>query len=148
MQDYRRLRVWRKAHALVLKVRRATHRFPRTGYASLKSQVTRAAESVPFNIVEGCGSHSQRDFARFLDISIKSTSELEYQLLLARDYGVLPTYEWKALTEETIDTRRMLCGLRAKVLESDLSQSINHGNTDDGINGELITRIPDGSECF
>jgi four helix bundle protein len=119
MQDYRRLRVWRKAHALVLNVRRATHRFPRTGYASLKSQVTRAAESVPFNIVEGCGGHSQKDLARFLDISIKSTSELQYQLLLARDYGVLAPNEWRGLTEETIDTRRMLCGLRSKVLESD-----------------------------
>lgn len=145
MQDYRRLRVWRKAHALALIVRRATHRFPRTGYASLKSQVTRAAESVPFNIVEGCGSHSQKEFARFLEISIKSTSELEYQLLLAKDYGVLVPDKWQTLTEETVDTRRMLCGLRAKVIESDASRSNNHGKTDDGTNGELITRIQDGS---
>ncbi len=48
----------------------------------------------------------------------------------------------------TIDTRRALCGLRAKVLASDLSQSINHGKTDDGINGELITRILDGSDLL
>jgi len=131
MQDYRRLRVWSKAHALVLNVRRATHRFPRNGYASLKSQLTRAAESVPYNIVEGCGSHSQKEFARFLDISIKSTSELEYQLLLAMDYGVLVPECWKALTEETIDIRRMLCGLRAKVLASGLSQPQHNGKTDD-----------------
>jgi four helix bundle protein len=137
MQDYRRLRVWRNAHALVLNVRRATHRFPRTGYASLKSQVTRAAESVPFNIVEGCGSHSQKDFARFLEVSIKSTSELEYQLLLAKDYGVLAPDKWKTLTEETIETRRMLCGLRARVIESDRSQSTNHGKTDDGPTANL-----------
>ena len=126
MQNFRRLRVWRKAHGLTLSVRRATHRFPRTGFASLKSQITRAAESVAFNIVEGCGSNSQKDFARFLDISIKSTSELEYQILLARDYEVVGPNEWKALTQETIDTRRMLCGLRAKVLASNLSGSISH----------------------
>jgi four helix bundle protein len=132
MQDYRRLRVWRKAHALVLSIRRMSHRLPRTGYSSLKSQVTRAAESVPYNIVEGCGSHSQKDFARFLDVSIKSTSELQYQLLLARDYGVLARDNWKTLTEETVDTRRMLCGLRAKVIESD---SKDHGKTDDGTTG-------------
>ena len=118
MQDYRRLRVWTKAHAHILNIRRETHRFPRTGYASLKSQMIRAAESIAFNIVEGCGSTSQKELARFLDISIKSASELEYQLMLARDYGVLGESVWKGLSEGTIDIRRMLCGLRAKVLES------------------------------
>jgi len=57
--------------------------------------MTGAAESVPFNIVEGCGGHSQKDFARFLDNSIKSSSELEYQLFLAKDYGVLLPDRWK-----------------------------------------------------
>jgi len=57
--------------------------------------------------------------ARFVDMSIKSTKELEYQLLLARDYGVLPRKEWKIHTVETIDIRRMLCGLRRRVLGDD-----------------------------
>jgi len=34
---------------------------------------------------------------------------------------------WKALSEGTIDIRRMLCGLRAKVLESGQSERINYG---------------------
>lgn len=42
--------------------------------------------------------------------------ELEYQLQLARDYGLLSRREWETLSGDTIDTRRMLCGLRAKVL--------------------------------
>ncbi len=127
MQDYRRLRVWTKTHAHVLNIRRATHRFPRSGYASLKSQAICAAESIAFNIVEGCGSASQKVLARFLDISIKSASELEYQIMLARDYGVLGESEWKSLSEETVDIRRMLCGLRAKVLEAGRAESVNHG---------------------
>ena len=125
MQDYRNLRVWRKAHSLVLRVRRASCRFPRTGYASLKSQIVRAAESIPFNIVEGCSATSQRDFARFLEISIKSCSELEYQLRLAHDYGILSLNNWLALTTEVIDVRRMLCGLRAKVLAPEQTDSGN-----------------------
>lgn len=116
MQDYRKLRVWEHAHALALTVRRSTDRFPRTGYASLRSQLTRAAESVAFNIVEGCGTTTPAEFARFLEISIKSSMELEYQLELARDYGLLPQPEWEELSSTTIDARRMLCGLRAKVL--------------------------------
>jgi four helix bundle protein len=119
MQDYRKLRVWKKAHMLVLDVRRATQRFPREGYASLKTQMTRAAESIPFNIVEGCGADTAREMARFLDISIKSTSELEYQLTLAKDYEVLGQPEWHTLATTTVEVRRMLCGLRAKVLAAE-----------------------------
>jgi len=123
VQDYRRLRVWRNAHALALKVRRATNQFPRTGYASFKSQLTSAAESIAFNIVEGCGANSQKELARFLDISMKSTTELQYQLCLAADYGVLSDLESKSLVVEVIDVRKMLCGLRAKVLASDQCRS-------------------------
>jgi four helix bundle protein len=80
--------------------------------------LTTAAESIAFNIVEGCGTSSQAELARFLEISRKSSMELEYQLQLARDYGILPQAAWEALNREVIDTRRMLCGLRAKVLAS------------------------------
>ena len=127
MQDYHKLRVWKKAHGLVLNVRRTTRSFPRSGYGSLKAQLMSAIESIPFNIVEGCGANSAREFGRFLDISIKSTSEVEYQLQLARDYGVLHNREWQTLTTEVIDIRRMLCGLRAKVL-TDPSRSSSSPN--------------------
>jgi four helix bundle protein len=116
MQDYRNLRVFRKAHEHTLSVRRATHRFPRTGYSDFKSQIIRAVESIVFNIVEGCGASTQKEFARFLDISIKSSNELEYQLSLAKDYEILEDADWKPLNKRTVDIRRMLCGLRATVL--------------------------------
>ena len=80
--------------------------------------MTSAAESIAFNIVEGCGTDWPKEFARFLEIAIKSAIELEYQLRLARDYGVLRHRGWEELTEETIDVRRMLFGLRTKVLAS------------------------------
>lgn len=118
MQDYRQLRVWRKAHQLTLAIRRATSRFPRTGYASLRHQMTTAAESIAFNIVEGCGSSSGKELARFLEISVKSTLELEYQVSLALDYGVIDQVEGQALSAEVVDTRRMLYGLRKKVVQS------------------------------
>jgi four helix bundle protein len=125
MQDHRRLRVWKKAHTLAIEVRRATREFPRTGYGSLQSQMIRAAESIVFNIVEGCGGRSPKEFARFLDISIKSTSELESQLELAKDYGVLDDRHWQTLTGETVDVRRMLCGLRAKVLTANPRRTLD-----------------------
>ena len=80
--------------------------------------MVRAAESVLFNIVEGCGASTQPEFARFLDMSIKSSRELESQLDLTHEYGVLTRSQLTALTAQTIDCRRMLCGLRAKVVLS------------------------------
>jgi four helix bundle protein len=103
MQDHRRLKIWARSHALAVEVRRSTRRFPRTGYGKLQSQITNAAESVVLNIVEGCGGRSPKDFARFLDHSIKSTSELESQLELAKDYGALPCRQYQALTAEAVE---------------------------------------------
>ena len=119
MQDYRKLLLWRKAHALVLNVPKSSRRFPRAGYAPLKLHLTRSAESIPFNIVEGCGAQSRKEFARFLSISIKSANETEYQLMLARDYLVMSRADWQFLSEETIGVRKMLCGLRNKLLTAE-----------------------------
>jgi four helix bundle protein len=119
MQPFRDLHVWERAHTHALDVRRATRLFPRRGYTSFKNQITDAAESIPFNIVEGCGAASRKEFARFLDVSIKSTCELEYQLQLARDYSVLSDHSWRSLSAETVEIRQMLCGLRRTVLEAD-----------------------------
>ena len=119
MQSFRRLRVWERAHQFALEVRRVTQSFPRSGYAELKSQLVSAAESIATNIVEGAAAATCKEFARFLDISVKSTSEVEYQLQLALDYGILPANKWRALSDEVVQIRRMLCGLRRAVLEAD-----------------------------
>ena len=119
MQDFRRLRVWQQAAAVAMNVRRTTGAFPRYGYAELKAQMIAAAESVLFNIVEGCGTDTQREFARFLTIGIKSATELEGQLDQAKKYEILSESDWHSLAAETVDTRRMLYGLRKKVLASD-----------------------------
>jgi four helix bundle protein len=116
MQDYKRLHVWARAHAHNLELRKACNRFPRTGFTALKSQMTTAAESIAFNIVEGCGASTNKEYARFLEISIKSAFELEYQLLLSRDYGVLALAAWQDLSKETVEIRKMLYGLRKTVL--------------------------------
>lgn len=116
MQDYHRLVVWQKAHDLAINIQRATRSFKRAGCIGLRSQIVRAAEAVPTNIVEGCFAASPKEFARFLDISIKSTGEVEYPLQLARDYNALSQERYTLLTTATIEVRRMLVGLRKKVL--------------------------------
>ena len=89
---------------------------PRVGYTDLKSQMMRSSQSIVDNIVEGCGAASRLEFARYLDISLKSTSEVDYQLELARDLGVMSHDVWKPLAREVIELRKMLSALRRSVL--------------------------------
>jgi four helix bundle protein len=117
MQDFRKLLVWHRAHALALAVRRAAETFPPRGFASLKQQLTDAADSVAANIVEGAASDTNPEFARFLNIALKSAAETEYWLQLARDTGALHVVRWRALSTETVEIKRMISGLRRRVME-------------------------------
>lgn len=78
MRDFKKLKVWEKAHHLTLAVYKTTVRFPKEEIYELRSQTRRAATSVPANIAEGCGRTGSAELARFLSIAMGSASELEY----------------------------------------------------------------------
>jgi four helix bundle protein len=111
MSDFKKLAVWRKAHGLSLNIHRMAARIRGATYASLRSQVVRAGMSVPAAIVEGRGQKSDREFARYLRISINSTSEFEYHLITAGDIGVTSRNDYLSLLTQVIEVRRMLYGL-------------------------------------
>jgi len=75
----------------------------------------RAASSIPSNIAEGCGRHGDAEFARFCIIARGSASELEYQLLLARDLKLLQTDDYERLSQQTVEVKRMLTVLLQKL---------------------------------
>lgn len=117
MQDFHNIRVWQRAHEFAIDIRRAAREFPRQGFGELKAQLISAPESIPSNIVKGSAAVSRKEFARFIDISIKSSSEVEYRLLLARDNGVLSPLRCQKLTAEVIEIRKMLCAFRRTLLK-------------------------------
>jgi four helix bundle protein len=51
--------------------------------------IRRAASSTPSNIAEGCDREGDAELPRFCIIARSSASELEYELLLARDLRLL-----------------------------------------------------------
>ena len=87
MQDFRKLVVWQKSHAVTLAVYRFTKAFPADERFGLTSQMRRAASSIGANLAEGSSRGSDTDFARFVQISVGSASEMECHLMLARDLG-------------------------------------------------------------
>ena len=117
MKDFKKLKVWEKAHRLTLDVYQASATFPREELYGLTSQIRRSCLSIPSNIAEGCGRGSDTDFARFLQISMGSSSEVEYLLILSRDLHILPNDDYETLSYDVIQTKRMLTSL-IKTLKS------------------------------
>ena len=98
VKNFRDLKVWEKAHHLSLAIYRVTAQFPRAEQFGLTSQMRRCTSSIPSNIAERCGRATNNDFAHFLQIALGSASELEYQLLLASDLGMLANPAYESLT--------------------------------------------------
>ena len=115
MKDFRQLQVWEKSHELVLDIYTITSKFPQNELFGLTSQIRRASSSIPTNIAEGCGRGSDADFCRFLQISMGSASETEYELQLAHDLGYLDDAVYESLNRKVIEVKRMLSSLIVKI---------------------------------
>lgn len=104
-------KVLEAAHELALATYHSTVSFPSDEQFGLRSQLRRAASSIPLNIAEGAGRNSDRDFAKFLNIAAGSASELEYGIRLGSDLGYLASHDAPQLLSQLADIRKMLAGL-------------------------------------
>ena len=116
MHDYRRIKAWQRAHALYIAIVKLTRGFTRKGFSQLRSQPNRSAESMASTIVEGCGAESNKEFARYVDMSIKSANETEDHLLQGRDLDLISPDDWQRFTAETIEIRKMTDTYRKHML--------------------------------
>jgi four helix bundle protein len=55
------------------------------------------------------------DFARFLQIAAGSAAELEYHLLLSRDLQLLEAADYRRVSEEAVEVKRMWAALMQKL---------------------------------
>lgn len=115
MKDFRKLKVWEKAHQLTLKIYKVTEEFPREELYGLTSQIRRASVSIPTNIAEGCVRSSDADFSRFLYIALGSTSELEYLILLSMDLKFIKNDLYVELNNDTNEIKKMLISMIQKL---------------------------------
>jgi len=111
LQDFRNLKVWERSHQLALALYRASAVLPAAEQYTLTPQLRRSAIFVPSLIAEGCGRGSDSDFRRFLQMAMGSASELEYQLLLARDLSYLDPQTCDELNTLLLEVKRMLTAL-------------------------------------
>jgi four helix bundle protein len=128
MSDFKKLQVWHKAHRLSLDLHAAATSIRGSNHSTLRSQLIRAGESIPQNIVEGSGEQTPLEFARFLRSSINSAHEVEYHVLVARERKVLGFKDFEDLTERTIEVRKMLYGLLRRIEGRDGDEKDNNSS--------------------
>jgi four helix bundle protein len=109
--SYRDLIAWQKAMAFADAIYSTVKSFPNYELFGLSSQMRRAALSVPFNISEGQGRGSFRDFRLFLRRARASALELENAIEVARRQGYISVQSAGALTERCAETLRLINGL-------------------------------------
>ena len=119
MQDFQKLRVWQRARALARRIHELASRLPLSAAGDLRVQLTRAADGIAAAIAEGSGAASPKEFARYLGISIKSTSETQHHLMTAGERRLIPEKLDAELVDESCQIRCMIYALRKKVLGSD-----------------------------
>jgi four helix bundle protein len=89
MRNFKQLKIWQKGIEIAKQSFKLTSGFPKQETFGISSQITKAAVSIPSNIAEGSSRSSEKDYNRFLEISLGSAFELETQLLIsdAINYG-------------------------------------------------------------
>ena len=111
---YREAVVWNRAMEMAREIYRLTALLPREEVYGMRSQLTRAAVSVPSNIAEGWTRESKREKSQFLAIAQGSVAELETQVTLCEQLGWFPESETEALRSALGQVSRMCAVMRRR----------------------------------
>jgi four helix bundle protein len=111
LKSYKDLKVWQRSYQLCLEIYKLTKGFPDEEKYGLKSQLRRAAVSVPSNISEGYGRKTTPEYIQFLYIAYGSICEIETQILLSGDLNYISTGKLEMLNEGIKEVERMLKAL-------------------------------------
>ncbi len=115
MRNFRTLTIWQDGVAIVKKVYQLAALLPREERFGLKSQICRAAVSIPSNIAEGCSRSSQTDFKRFLELALGSSFELETHLAIIEELTLIASEEIKVVLDQLHKEQKMINALIGKL---------------------------------
>lgn len=111
IKSFTDLIAWREAHKLVVLIYKVTEQFPRSEMFSLTDQMRRCGVSISSNIAEGFSRHGKKEKVQFYYMAKGSLTELQNQILIAKDVGHLEKSVFDQLANQTIITNKLLIGL-------------------------------------
>ena len=106
---------WKESHSFVLMIYDITKHFPRDEQFALTSQLRRAVVSITSNIAEGFSRQSQKEKLQFYSIAHGSLSEVQSQLLVARDVHYISEDTCSNLFIQSVRVSKLIHGLIRKI---------------------------------
>lgn len=110
MKNFKELKIWKKGMEIAVSCFQLTESFPSTEKFGITSQINRAGISIPSNIAEGSSRSSEKDYQRFIEISLGSSFELETQLLIAQNLNFGDGTKLNKLITDISEEQKMLSG--------------------------------------
>lgn len=111
MKSFMELRAWQEGHKLAVEIYRLTDAFPKSDMFGLSQQIQRTAISVTSNVAEGFGRQTQKDTLHFYVMARGSITELQNQIILARDVGRLDERKAENLSAQSMVVIKLIGGL-------------------------------------
>lgn len=105
------LHAWKEGHKLVLSIYKLTEEFPKEERFALVDQLRRCSVSITSNIAEGFSRYGKLEKKQFYRIALGSLTELQNQLLIARDLEYISKEDFQKLAGMTVSESRMINGL-------------------------------------
>lgn len=114
IRSFTDLKAWELGHKLVLLVYEMTDKFPKEERFTLTSQMRRAAISITSNISEGFSRQSYSEKVQFYSMAQGSLTELQNQVLVARDVGHLNKKDFDKLAKLAVEVHKLISFLIKK----------------------------------
>ena len=111
IKSFTDLNAWKEGHKLVLMIYKITKKFPKDELFGLTSQIRRCAVSITSNIAEGFSRLSYKEKTRFYSISLGSTTELQNQLLIAKDVNYITKEQFQDIAKQSVKVHKITNGL-------------------------------------
>lgn len=115
MHHLKEINVWRKAVELATYVYKVTVSFPVDERFGLTNQIKRSVVSIASNIAEGAGRNSDKEFIQFLGIANGSSYELQTQIIIARNLGLLDDASKEYIEKQLDEIQKMIFGFQKKL---------------------------------
>lgn len=114
IKSFTDLNAWKEAHELALLVYKITKQFPKEEQFGLTNQLRRAVVSITSNIAEGFSRSSYKEKVQFYSMALGSLSEVQSQLLIARDISYIAKDQFNSIADQSVTVNKLLNGLIKK----------------------------------
>ncbi len=115
MRNFKQLEIWKIAIEIVKQVYGLSQELPEEEKFGIRSQINRAAVSIPSNIAEGCSRNSENEFKRFLEIAMGSLFEVQTQLIIIQELGFIQQDRLNQIFKDLDKEAKMINSLINKI---------------------------------